>query len=596
MRRVYRRLRVAAGRTAVAFGSALDTRWHAARAADAAFRLAHRLQPESTSVRKRLVKLRAQRAAYLRSTGQVPGAIEKLSSAVALRPTAKLWTALGECYVDMGDLGAGCRAYRAAVELDPDNLTLRTSLGRTAARRSLVPFEMVGEVPTLVDTEVREQARAEAVSQLAHVMHASRTRVWTAYWLGRVLESHGAYGDALNAYEEAVVRVQNVDKPWAHHAELAWRFRQGYMERVISGTRVSDARLNRAVDVSAESVDLADAAGFFEATITNNGLLVEGFVAHGHPGNVEIRLNGTTILAVSPDSSAAWNCDFKTTIVHNVVGEFPARSELTVWTGGCPLVTYGGARAVEVSVPDGSERLQELLHSGKSITKKGRWSDAVLLTGERDDVYLAGYDTARRFFDEQLGIKLFLSYGTLLGCHRDGRLIPGDDDFDVSFISSADGPQEFKRQTREIIRELLRGGFDARVAVDGRMFHLRVGDVILDVNPFWFHEGLAWSFDAHRLERDVFEPVARGSIGGVEIYVPARTEAFLADTYGPDWRVPRTDFQHHREKAHQRVLRQARLVPSEVRELQEFSEKLRAQDRSAGLFHGYGDPANPQFD
>jgi hypothetical protein len=259
------------------------------------------------------------------------------------------------------------------------------------------------------------------------------------------------------------------------------------------------------------------------------------------------------------------------------------------------LVTVGAARFVDMVVPDGRGRLADMLDGGWTITKKGRWSDAIVTTGSRDDVFLAAYTKAKAFFEEQLGIKLFLSYGTLLGCYRDGRLIPGDDDFDVSYVSQAADPDDFKREGQDIIRALLRDGFDARVAIDGRMLHLRVGDVVLDVNPFWFYDGRAWSFAAHDLGRDVFDPPARMVVDGVEVYIPGKAELFLAENYGSDWRTPRSDFHYHRAKRDRTVLRSVLLVPSEVRALVEYSERLRAHDPSAGRFHGYGDPAQPQF-
>jgi tetratricopeptide (TPR) repeat protein len=530
-----------------------------------------------------------------RAEGRLPDAVTSLRAAVARRPTVKRWSELADCQVEMGDYAAAVEALRAAVALDPGNLTTRTNLGRTAARRSLVPFTVSAGASAMVPAAERDAAREEAVDQLQHVVGASDTRIWAAYWLGRLQEAHGLYGDALATYTEAVARIQTVDKPWAHHAALAWRFRVEYVERRLSGRPSGDERTNRTVEVRSAGGHAADAAGFFEASITNNGLQIDGFVRHSFDGSVELQVDGRPIVLVAPNQAAPWNREFKITIVHNVVAEFPDRSELTAWVGDRRLVTYGGAVSVDVVVPDGSGRLVALMDSGKTITKKGRWIDAAPLTGDHDGLYLAAYDRVKRFFDDELGIKLFVSYGTLLGCYRDGRPIPGDDDFDVSYVSAATQPAEFKADTRKVIEALLHAGFDSRVAVDGRMFHLRVGEVTLDINPIWFKNGLAWSFDAHRLAPAVFEPVISRNVLGYEVYLPARPEEFLLDNYGPDWKIPRSDFQYHRDRKHLTVLRQARLVPSEVRALIEHSEQLRARYPEAGRFHGYADLAEPRF-
>jgi tetratricopeptide (TPR) repeat protein len=534
-------------------------------------------------------------AEELRRDGELPEAASIFERAARKRPTSKAWVAVAECRTELGDLKGAVDAYATAVELAPDNLTVRTSHGRTAGLRSLVPFEIIDGVPQPVPSEVGKDALSEATADLEHVMLASETRVWTAYWLGRILESHRLLADARHAYETAVTRARAVDKPWAHHAHKAWQFRRTYVDHRISGELSDDARVNRVVVPGPSVHGMSDSAGYFEASITNNGLLVEGFVLHGHTGSIELFLNGMRILRLA-GNEGAWNRDFKTTIVHNVVGAFPPRSELSLRVGDSHLCTINGARSVDVVVPDGRGELEELFSAGHVLTKKGRWADPVATSGSRDDTYLSAYAKAKQFLDTELGIKLFLSYGTLLGCYRDGHLIPGDDDFDVSFVTEATDPDSLKVEVIEVIKSLLRGGFDSRVAVDGRMFHLRVDDVVLDVNPFWFHRRRAWSFDAHDLTRDVFDPAATLTVHGVQVYVPNQTEAFLAENYGPDWQTPRSDFQYHRLKADQTVLRKARLVPSEVAALTDYSDELRAKNPRAGRFHGYGDPANPQFD
>lgn len=652
-----RRIRSTAATVASATGRTIEKRFKSPRVAEVAYRVAHWLAPRRASTLYRLGRVRERRrdwrgaedaytaglalsppkpgtylvrrayvrdrqgrsaeaiadclaapdvtpsarlvpklADALRQEGRLPATIELVTTALERERTPTLLAVLADCYAEMGSLQTACHTYREAVELAPDRLTVCTSYGRTAALRSLVPFDVVDGSPVPVADATRATALDEAVEQFEAVLARSDTRVWAAYWHGRVLESHGQLDAARRVYRKAVERARSVDKPWAHHAAEAWAFREEYVRRRLPGAGDcgDDYRMNRNVLPGAGDTDISDVAGFFEALITNVGLHIEGFVLHGRDGSVEICLDDIPILSVA-GNTAAWQRDFKATIVHSVVGEFSKRSRLSLRVGGDPLVSVGGVRSVEVEVPGGSGKLAAMLAEGRLLTKKGRWADTVIRTGEGDDLYFAAYETARRFFDETLRRKLFVSYGTLLGCYRDGRPIAGDDDFDVSYVSDATEPEQLKDDGRQIIRALLRGGFDCRVAMDGRMFHLRVGQVTLDINPFWFHAGRAWSFAAHSLDRDVFEPVRTLDLGGRGVYVPRDPEAFLADNYGADWSVPRPDFQYHRAKADQAVLRRARLVPSEVRELQEWSDELRRSDPSAGRFHGYGDPADARF-
>jgi tetratricopeptide (TPR) repeat protein len=547
-----------------------------------------RATPE-TALPERLIRRLVNR---LRREGRLDEALELLARPLVDGPSWKHYGQVGDCYSDLGNLAEACRAYRKAVDLAPEDLNIRTNFGRTAARWSLMPFTIVNNSLELATYEEQRTAFAEAVAQLRHVISESDTRVWVAYWLGSLQESHGKNADAAKSYDLAISRVQRVDKPWAHNAKVAWTFRRTYVEQRMSNTPADDVRLNRTVRVGDPANNILDKPGYFEASVTAHGLHIDGLVVHGTTGTIELCLDGRPIISTA-GNQAAWHRDFKLTLVHNVLEEFPRRSTLTLRVGGVELATFQGACSVEVIVPDGRGGLFEMLTGGRTITKKGRWADAG--AHPRDREYLAAYARARAFFEEELGIKLFLSYGTLLGCYRDGRLIPGDDDFDVSFVSRATVPEQFKEECQQVISALLRGGFDSRVAVDGRMFHLRVDDVVLDVNPFWFFNGRAWSFDAHELDRDVFDPPAVMDVDGFEVYIPAKAELFLAENYGLDWRTPRSDFQYHRAKADRAFLRRVRLGPSEVHALTKYSERLRATDPSAGRFRGYGDPARPGF-
>lgn len=541
------------------------------------------------AIPSRLLPRVAQR---FRAEGRVDDALALLRPAVAENPTGATLEALAACHEDLGDFDTALRTYKEAAQEAPDDLTIRTSLGELQSRRSLVPFDMSSSSHERINEEVAEKAFAEALALLESVAQES-TSPWASFRLGQMLESHGMYVAALRAYDAAVQRVQHVDKSWAHNAGQLWHFRRSYVEHRATGEPGDDPQLNRTFIAMPSRDGMSGVVGFFEPKVIHNGLVITGFVLGGHEGSIEVCVDGQPIMAVSGNANSQFR-SFKATIVRNVLDSFPRNSILSMRVGDAPLVTKGGADAVTVNIPDGSGQLRELLQSGQSINKKGRWSvqrDAEVQAEEQ----LTALEKAQQYFADSLGISLFVSYGTLLGCYRDGRPIPTDDDFDVSFVANSTSPKDLKAEVSEVIRALMRGGYDARVAVDGRMFHLRVDDVMLDVNPFWFFDGRAWAFDAHDLDRDDFEPIESIDVLGFNVNIPARPEAFLEGNYGADWRTPRSDFQYHRPKPVRAVLRQAFLTPSEVAALQDYSENLRSEIPNAGKFHGYGDAANPRF-
>jgi hypothetical protein len=255
----------------------------------------------------------------------------------------------------------------------------------------------------------------------------------------------------------------------------------------------------------------------------------------------------------------------------------------------------GGGRDLELHVPDGTGRLGELLASGHSISKKGVLALPPEEAGDRQLRYLKSYREARDTFEEVLGKKLFLLYGTLLGCYRDRAFIAGDDDFDVAYLSEATDPVELKEELQDHALALLRAGYDVSITVTGRLFKVRLGRTWLDVNALWFYDGRAWSFDAHDLAREDFEPVATMEFLGHEVYVPRNIEAFLEDNYGADWRIPQPDFRYYRREEDRRTLRRSWLTPSEAREFARLAEIERSKNPAAGQYVGIGDPADTGF-
>ena len=265
-----------------------------------------------------------------------------------------------------------------------------------------------------------------------------------------------------------------------------------------------------------------------------------------------------------------------------------------VLVDGRPLVTVDGAQALEVRIAGGTSRILKDLRDGRALTKKGHWPLSGSKLAERRQRYLDIYARTGDLL-ERRGRQLFLCYGTLLGCHREAGFIAGDDDFDASYVSTAATPTDYRRECYETALGLLDDGLDIAFAINGRMFKVGTERVWIDVGPIWFHRGRGLSFVAHDITPEVIEPLRPTTFSGRKVYIPQNADAFLADTYGADWRTPRQDFRYYRSKEDNRLLSQMWARPSEVREFARKARQAKERNPDAGDFLGIGYPAYPGF-
>lgn len=241
---------------------------------------------------------------------------------------------------------------------------------------------------------------------------------------------------------------------------------------------------------------------------------------------------------------------------------------------------------MRIRVPHGDGQLIDWLRSGGRVDKKGFLASTPEEVAARQQQYLEVYDKARVFFERELGKPLFLMYGTLLGQHRDGDLIPGDDDFDAGYMSDANDPIAVKEEAKRIVLRLVEAGFTVTFNRQGRLFRLKCGasgdDVHLDVRPLWYQRGRIWAHKQAAVRCTVadFLPVQRATLRGYEVNVPNNPEAFLAAYYGPDWRVPDPTYTNSARVpiGVRRNLAKACITPKEYRQM---LEELAASDKAA---------------
>jgi tetratricopeptide (TPR) repeat protein len=561
--------------------------------------------PAAANSYRRAVTLEPERLEWLAGAVRTyqkagrPDQMIEVTAGTQFHDHAKLARPVAAAYQAVGDWRAAAALLRTLAAGRPRDYALRNQLVDCLELGFLLPFSLdhrgLVEVAAGERKRYADDALAEANEQLEQLAAQDPDRPGPPYRLGLVYERSGQLGKAVAAYRLAMERLANVDSWWCHRAAHEWAFRLTYVRERLSPSESAGRRLQRTATPSrpAGSPGSPVPAGFFDAVMFRHGLQMSGFLLPGPHPVVDIYVDDLLIKQVRVETTE-WRPALRFDITHGLLNDFPERSLLTVRAGGLPLVTVDGAEALEIRVPGGSGRIGTKLASGVLITKKGSWPRTGSRLAKRQDAYLRVYQRTRELLDRQ-GRPLFLSYGTLLGCHREGRFIPGDDDFDAAYVSRAAGPARFRRECWQVARELLLGGLDIKLAINGRMLQAGLDGVWIDISPMWFYRGRIWSFDSHDLTPVAFEPVQTATFLGAEVYLPRSPAAFLADAYGEDWRTPQPHFRHYRSKADDKILAQMWAKPSEVRKFLRLAQTQRKHRPDAGTFAGVGSPGYPGF-
>jgi hypothetical protein len=144
----------------------------------------------------------------------------------------------------------------------------------------------------------------------------------------------------------------------------------------------------------------------------------------------------------------------------------------------------------------------------------------------------------------EAGIEAFLTYGTLLGAVRDGKLIGHDSDADLGYVSRHTDPADVVLESFRLQRTLQHRGYQV-VRYSGAAIKV---DVIesdgavrgLDVFGGFLRDGHLHLLGEIRtpFEREWLFPLTTATLEGREFPVPADPDRLLVATYGESWRVP----------------------------------------------------------
>ncbi len=235
------------------------------------------------------------------------------------------------------------------------------------------------------------------------------------------------------------------------------------------------------------------------------------------------------------------------------------RATVEVRTHGSEVIT--AARTVQFGSSDSPVRLQNRYGRPLVLDKWGRLKEPFdVASRESVDEYLDAVHQIMDVIAEECALASFLSFGSLLGAVRDGRLIGHDVDIDIGYFSRARFPVDAIRESFGVEsalrarpwRVVRQSGAFLQVYVPLRDGPTRNVDIFT-----CFHDGVGQVFQEHDITMSGTDatvvPLSELLLEGRVFPAPNDTEAFLEAAYGPDWPTPNPAFSYKKTAAKRRL-------------------------------------------
>lgn len=158
-----------------------------------------------------------------------------------------------------------------------------------------------------------------------------------------------------------------------------------------------------------------------------------------------------------------------------------------------------------------------------------------------------------KIFLDEFDLKIYLTWGTLLGAVREGDFIKHDNDIDIAYLSNRKNDYEITEEHELIVRVLYRSGFPVYRNSKGQI-HVQIkpenSKLInkffnLDLWTTFVRDGQYFHYPDIKGEiaSNALLPLQRQQLHGESFWVPADYDLVLTQFYGSDWREPNKGYQ-----------------------------------------------------